>query len=228
MNKSFFKENLPLIALMILTAAGITVTAVIFGQQFWRILPLYVSLTVALLQSRMLRAASLVGGLNSILYAAVYFSYSLYASAAYALFISCPMQIVTFIRWSKRPWGQTTVFKKLSAKSRVLIALGACIAAAVIALISGNSGGEFALLDSVLTVMGILSATLMMLSFCEYPVITTAGNVVSLTLYILMLKVHPEQTTYIVFTVYSLICNAAASIRIRRVCRQQSAEKTRQ
>ncbi|MBO4407254.1 MAG: hypothetical protein J5849_06085, partial [Clostridia bacterium] len=59
--KSFFRENAPLLCGMALTAIGVTAAGLIFHQSFFRILPLYVSLTVALLQSRMIRTASLIG-----------------------------------------------------------------------------------------------------------------------------------------------------------------------
>ena len=104
-NQFFTKDNLPRLCLMAVTAVLITVTGIIFRQSFIRILPLYVSLLVGLLQSRANRYASLLGGLNSILYTLVYIYLGLYASAGYALLFSFPLQIVTFILWSRRKRG---------------------------------------------------------------------------------------------------------------------------
>ena len=56
------------IILMAVTAVLITVTGIIFKQSFFRILPLYVSLVIGYLQTRMSRYAPLMGGINSILY----------------------------------------------------------------------------------------------------------------------------------------------------------------
>ena len=61
------KDNLPRLCLMAVTAILITVTGILFHQSFIRILPLYVSLVVGVLQSRANRYASLLGGMNSIL-----------------------------------------------------------------------------------------------------------------------------------------------------------------
>ena len=69
MNKPFFtKSNLPRLILLAVTAILITVTGILFRQNFLHILPLYVSLVVGILQSRANRYACLLGGLNSILY----------------------------------------------------------------------------------------------------------------------------------------------------------------
>ena len=52
------------LVLMACTAVGITVTGVVYHQQFWRMLPLYVSLFVMLLNTRVNRYGLLVGSLN--------------------------------------------------------------------------------------------------------------------------------------------------------------------
>ena len=57
------------------TAVGITVTGIVFGQDFVRMIPLYVSLFVMLLNSRANRLGLLLGSINSILYALIYYYY---------------------------------------------------------------------------------------------------------------------------------------------------------
>ena len=84
---------------MACTGVLITVTGVYFNQSFLRILPLYNSLVIASLQSRVNRYSNLLGSINSLLYTVVYFHYNLYASALSALLFSFPMQMITFIRF---------------------------------------------------------------------------------------------------------------------------------
>lgn len=81
------------------TAALITAAGLYFHQDFFRILPLYVSLFVLIFSAKVNRYAFLIGGLNSILYAAVYFAYGLYGMAVYALVFSFPIQMLSFFRW---------------------------------------------------------------------------------------------------------------------------------
>ena len=223
MNRDFIKQNAPLIVLMALTAVGITATAVIYHQQFWRITPLYVSLIIALMQSRMMRAASLLGGLNSILYTVVFFGYSLYGSAARSLLVSFPVQIITFILWSKKPWGQTTVFRRMSSPLRAAVAAGSAAAVAVLAIILQRQGGAQVILDSAITVSGFVTPVLMMLSFWEYAPITAFCCLLQILLYVFMVPEQPELAPYLIFSVYSLICNATAAVRIRKVCGEQAA-----
>ena len=80
-----------------ITAAALTVTAVIFKQSVIRTIPLFVSLFIILLQTKANRFAYLLGGGNSILYAVSYVTMGLYGSALYAFCISFPLQIITFI-----------------------------------------------------------------------------------------------------------------------------------
>lgn len=225
MNKQLIKENAPLICGMWITAAGITIAGFWFHQSFFRILPLYVSLVIALLQTRMIRYASLLGAFNSVLYAMVYMHYHLYASAIYALLVSCPIQIATFIRWSRKPWGQSTVFRKLTAKQRIVTATFFAGLLAGLGLLLPLLGGEHSFLDSAVTLLGILTSILTMLAFMEYASLMVVGNLVSAALYISMFGEHPEQATYLIFTLYSLTCCVIAFFRIRKLYAEQQKKE---
>ena len=93
-----FLQKYWLAVLTVICAALITWTGIQFQQPFLRMLPLYISLCVGMLQSRASRYASLVGGLNSLVYTFVYISLGLYASALYAIAVSFPLQIATFLK----------------------------------------------------------------------------------------------------------------------------------
>ncbi|MBQ4604555.1 MAG: nicotinamide mononucleotide transporter, partial [Clostridia bacterium] len=122
-NKKNSKKDIFIFILMGITAILITVAGIYFHQSFLRILPLYISLIVGLLQSRINRYASLLGSINSLLYGAVYFYYGLYGSVFSAILFSFPIQLLTFIRWNKNKWNNSTMLRKLTAKQRVLMAL---------------------------------------------------------------------------------------------------------
>ena len=89
--------------------------------------PLFVSLGVMALQADVNRTAYLIGGINAGIYGIVYIYMGLYASAASALLFSCPLQLVTFINWKRKAYGKATVFKKLTAKARIGLALVAVL-----------------------------------------------------------------------------------------------------
>lgn len=228
MKHAFLKKNWPVMLLMAFAAIGITVTGIVYEQAFLRILPLYISLVISLLQTRVNRYASLMGGINSILYALVYLYYHLYASAAYALLVSCPIQIVTFIRWSKNKWKETTVLRTLTWKQRLLTALGFAVVWLGLWLLLSLTDANYALLDTTVSLLGILTSFLMMFAFTEYTGLMVLGCVINIVLYITMMRDTPEQSTYLVYTLYSFVCCCIAYVRARKVYVQQQKEQAAQ
>ena len=107
---------------MAITAVLITIAGIYYKQHPLHILPLYVSLVIGALQAKANRFASLLGGINSILYAIVYLYLGLYASALYAILFSCPVQLVTFVRWNQK-YGSSTVFRKMTSKQRIVVSV---------------------------------------------------------------------------------------------------------
>ena len=213
-------------ALMAVTAAGITAAAILYRQSFLRVLPLYFSLIIALLQARAYRASYLMGSLNSLLYAVVFFHYRLYGSVAQSLLVSCPIQAVTFFLWSRRAYGSSTVFRRLTGKQRAWVAAGfAALCAGVFAVLSA-AGSQYRVLDTLVTLMGLLVPALTLFAFVEYAPLMIVNCVMILALYIQMLGQYPEQMTYVIFGVYSLICGVIGFFRVRELyARQQKEEK---
>ena len=60
------------LVLLVVTAVCITASGILYKQPLLHILPLYISLFISLLQSRVNRIAYLIGAGNAILYAIVY------------------------------------------------------------------------------------------------------------------------------------------------------------
>ena len=210
-----------MIFLMGATFVFLTVSGIVFKQSFLRMIPLYVSLIVAILQSRVNRYAPLIGGINSVIYAAVYAYYHLYASAAYALLVSCPLQIITFALWSKRPWQNSVMLKKLTLMQRIIMIFGAMAAWFVICHFLSGTASNYRELDTAVTILGIIATVLMMLSYYEYTFAMLSGGICSILLYIAMLRNAPEQATFLGYSIYSLICTIVALRRVRVIYAEQ-------
>ncbi len=215
------KIPVAIIVLMLITAVLVTVCGIVFKQDVWKMVPLYVSLFIALLQSRVSRFAPLLGGANSLLYTAVYFSYGLYGQAIYALFVSCPLQIITFVRWQKRKSGGSTVLRKMSNKVRIAVAAAFVVVLFFVLKFAGDSDSKYYVLDNTVMLLGILATILMMLSCIEYTVLMVASGCCNIFLYISMLETNPEQLTYLVYTAYALICSTLATINAARALRDR-------
>ena len=219
------KERIFDISMMAITFILIITTAIIFKQSFLRILPLFISLFVMLLQSKVNTVGYLIGGLNSVLYAAVFTHYGIYASAAQALLFSFPLQIITFFRWKKRAYGSSTVLRKLSIKQRIIGVIGFAILWAAVSIVLNTVGGSYEMLDSGVALLGIISTVFSMLAFCEYTYLKVISNFISVVLYFSMLKETPEQATYFVYSLYAVVCCVREFVNAHKLYKKQRREE---
>ena len=219
------KDNLPRLCLMAVTAILITVTGILFHQSFIRILPLYVSLVVGVLQSRANRYASLLGGMNSILYALVYVYLGLYASAGYAILFSFPLQIMTFILWSRRKQGESTKFRKMSWGCRILVLIGYLTCFAILRMVLQAAGSSHQLLDNMTSLTGILISVLTMFAFVEYTWLMLPSGMLSIVLNFATMQTNPEQITYVIFSFYSITCVTIQFFRVRKLYAEQNRNR---
>ena len=207
--------------LMIITAVLITASSIYYKQNFFRILPLYVSLFIALLQSRVNRFASMIGSVNSLLYAAVYVHYKIYGSAISALLFSFPIQLLTFIRWNKHKSGHSTVLRKMSRRNLFLLLLGSATVLVAMWFLLPLIGSEYVYLDSASTLLGILIYFLTMFAYIEYPFFMIINGIINIFLHIQMLADTPEIMPFLIFAVYSFICIVFAFFEARKLYKQQ-------
>ena len=213
-------------ALLIVCAIAITVTGIIFRQSVLRILPLYVSLVVGLLQSKASRFSYLLGGCNCIIYTIVYISFGLYATAASTLLFSCPVQLITFWRWSKRSYKQSTEFRTMKPIHWLIggICFAVCFCAVHFVLDAAESNYRF--LDNLGTLGGIAVSLLSLLSFREYSWLMPLTGVISLILYTVMTVDDPAQITYLIYGINSMICVIGQFFSVRRLYAEQQKERT--
>ena len=221
-NKKCFKFNLLLIMLFI-TAILITVSMTIFKQPIIRVLPLYVSLVIYFLASKINRYSLLIGAINSIFYAGIFFYYKLYGLAAQAILISSTMQIIAFVRWNKRPYGNSTVLKKMNKKQKTLTLISIAVSLCVLCPLLSMTDTPQALLDSAVTIISTYSSVLCMLYYVEYTKFSLVSSVLTLWLYIAMImQGNHEQVAYLIFTVFGLICVTKSVFTAKKLLIEQS------
>lgn len=224
MKQRLSKKDIFIFVLMGLTAVLITVTGIYYKQNFLRIFPLYVSLVISLLQSRVSRYASLMGSINSLLYGGVYIYYNLYGSAFSALLFSFPVQLLTFMRWNKNKWEHSTMLKKLSWKQRLLFSAGSAVSLVTMWFVLPLIGSEYVFLDSITNILGIVIYFLTMFAYVEYTFLMIINGIIGIALYIQMLAEVPEMTTYLIFSVFSFICIVVAFFEARKLYKSQQAK----
>ncbi|MBO5858618.1 MAG: nicotinamide mononucleotide transporter [Clostridia bacterium] len=218
------KKDIAVYVMMAVTGISITVAGIVFDQSFLRILPLYVSLVISTLQTKVNRFALLLGGVNSILYGVVYIYYKLYGAAFSALLFSCPIQLITFIRWNKNKRGNSTELRRMTNKQRILLFAGIAVLTVGMVVVLPLLGSEYVLLDSITTLLGIAIYFLTMFAFVEYTTLMIINCTLGTVLYITMLKDSPDTSTYLIYSVYSLICVVFAFFEARKLYAQQQKE----
>lgn len=202
----------------------ITVTAFIHSDDRFVVVPLYISLTVMLLQSQVNRYAFLLGGLNALLYAAVGIYNGLYASAASAALVSCPLQLATFFNWGKHAYGKSAIFKKLGIK-RMLVLAAVCVASwFVMWAFFSLFHSSYMIFDNTLTLIGIVSTVLCALTYIEYTYLQIVSLGISVVLYAVMMKERPIQMTYLIYNIYAMVCSIRALLKMRRLYVEQNME----
>ena len=214
----------PLLIILFVTAMSITAAAIFFEQPAIRVLPLYVSLVIAFLQSRINRFAHLIGGINSILYAWIYFIYKLYGLSAYAILLSFPIQIITFIKWNKNSYGESTVLKKMNKNQKIItvICFAVCWAALTVGLSLTDSSQ--AILDSTVSLLGVLITILTFLSFAEYTKLYVLSAAANMLLHISMVVQGDfEQVAFLIYDVFCVICMIRSVYSAKMLLEKQAA-----
>ena len=203
------------------TLAGIIISSIVNNVSFFIIMPLFVSLIVMLLQSQANRYAFLLGGINSLIYAAVDFSFTLYSSAASAILISFPIQLITFIRWNKRAYKKSTHFYRLSFSWRILTGAISISLFILLNIVFYKFGSPYMFLDNIVFVTSILTYVLTLFSFIEYPIVQIIGNFVSFGMNIAIFITNPSRLPFLIYNIYSLCCIMRAAISVLKLYREQ-------
>ena len=226
---SYYKKNPFLYTLEAITLVLILSTGIYFKQTFLRMLPLCLSLLVMFLQANVNRYNFLLGGCNAILYAIAYFSLGLPSQALYALLFSFPLQILSFLNWKRKADGASTRLLRMSLRFRILLGCGAVavilgLSAIYLGLFDYASGQALSMmvLDNTVSVLGIVATVLMLLRFVEYAPLQIISQICALTIYFMKLATEPEQITFIIYSVYAMIC---ASIAIRNMRKRYLAQQ---
>ena len=217
--------NIKKIIIIVLTGIAILVTGILCKQQWFLMVPLFVSLFVMAFQLEANRLGVLIGAGNALLYTATYICMGVYVSAASAVLFSFPIQLMTFFRWKKNAYKNTVVFKKMSTKVRIICTAALLALWAVTAAVFYHLEYEYALFDSLLFLFGFIVPILTWRAYIEYTYLWIIQAVIGLFLNVQMIMNDYSQATYFVYGIYALYCVICAFINVHKFYKeQQSAE----
>ena len=211
--------------IIILTGIAILVSGIYFKQEFFLMIPLFVSLFVMSFQSEANRLGSLIGAVNALIYTATYLYMGVYVSAASAIFLSVPLQLATFFNWKKNAYKKTVVFKKMTTKTRIISLVALLVSWGVSAAILTYFKYEYAIFDTVTFLLGLAVSVLTMLAYIEYTYLWIISAFTGLIVNIQMVMNNPKETTYLIYGVYALYCVVVAFINVQKFYKEQQNEK---
>lgn len=218
------KRNTFPLWLLLLTgicAAAIAVTGILFRQSFFRMLPLFVSLIIGMLQSRASRYAPLLGSFNSLLYGVIYLGFGLYANATGSLLVYFPFQLVTFLQWRKNAYKHSTRFRNLTPIQWGILAGGFALCFFGVNFLLSAADSSYRLLDNSSTLLGLAVNILTVFAFREYTWLMLGVGLINLCLYASMAVDDLAQITYLIYTVQSFICIIKQFFCVRALYREQ-------
>ena len=211
--------------LIIITGIAILIAGIICKQEFFLMIPLFVSLFVMAFQSDANRTGLLIGAINSVIYTAAYIYMGVYASAASSILFSFPIQLVSFFTWKKKAYKNTVIFRKMTNKQRIIFISAVLIAWAVTAGILMHLKYEYAILDSISFLFGFIIPILTMLAYIEYTYLWIIQAVIGLLLNIQMVINDYKETTYLIYGIYCLYCVIGAFMSVRKFYKEQQSLK---
>lgn len=214
------------IILIVVTGIAILAAGIIFKQEFFLMIPLFVSLFVMAFQSDANKLGPLIGSVNSLIYTAAYIYMGVYGSAASAILFSFPIQLFTFLRWKKNAYKNTAVFRKMTNRQRLVFVTGVLVLWAILAGVFYYLEYEYAVLDSISFLFGFIIPILTMLAYIEYTYLWIVQAVLGLFLNIQMVVNDPKETTYLIYGVYALYCVVGAFKSVRKFYQEQQMQTT--
>jgi nicotinamide riboside transporter PnuC len=210
--------------LIAITAVAISVAALLTGCPIYRIVPLYVSLFVMYLQTKASRFSFLLGGCNAAYYGVVYVFLGLYGMALYSILVASPIQIVTYIRWKKPAYKHAALLKKLDWKQRLCSVLGFGAVWCVLYLILSSFGSGYLILDNTTSVIGTAANLASLLYLIEFPYVQCVSLVLNIILNVQIVQNDPKQWTFLIYTVYALICALISAVYMQKLYNWQKRE----
>ena len=209
------------IIIIVITGILILAAGIYCKQQFFLMIPLFISLFVMAFQSEANRIGALMGAINSLIYTAAYIYMGVYASAASSFLFSFPIQLMTFFSWKKNAYKNTAIFKSMTKKTRILLSSLLVVVWIAMICIFKSLDYEYALLDSISFLLGFVTPVLTMLAYIEYTYLWIIQGVVGIFLSVQMTIVDYRQLTYLIYSVYCCYCVILAFISVRKFYKEQ-------
>ncbi|MBO5092315.1 MAG: nicotinamide mononucleotide transporter, partial [Clostridia bacterium] len=177
--KAIIFEYLP----MAVTGIIILVCAIAFKQMIIKVLPLFFSLLIMLLNSRANRIGFLLGAINSCIYIIGYLMEGVYGTVASTIF-GIFIMLITYFRWKKKSYGKATIFRRFSVQDRVILALVLFVVWMATSFVLSKIGGTATAIDGLTMVLGFATNILTIVAYVEAPFLNIISGLCQFALWV--------------------------------------------
>lgn len=220
--KAILYEYLP----MAVTGIGILVCAIVFQQMIIKVLPLFFSLLIMLLNSRANRIGFILGAINSCIYIIGFIMEGVYGTVASTVF-GIVIMLITYFRWKSNAYGKATEFRRFSTRGRALLALVLCAAWAATSFALWKMGGTATIMDGLTMVLGFAVNILNIVAYVEAPFLNIISGLCQFALWMQIVFINKNYAalTYLVYSIYCSYMIARTFYRWLALYKEQQSLK---
>ena len=215
---TFLGDYLPLsiAALSIIIFGAINICAMATGQKegsiplaLFKLLPTLISPIVLVLTAHANRFGFLLGGFNSLLYAATFFMEGLFFSLFTAVAVSFPVQVFSFFHWSRNrrdEKSEEVSLKSFGARGNILMILAMAAVWAICYFFIGDliASQNYKLLDTLGFVTGMACTFIAAFRYVESQYINLVCIVCSVLMWLSITIRDVSSVNYLINSLYSL------------------------
>ena len=95
----------------------------------------------------------------------------------------------------------------------------------ILYVLLSSLGSGYLVLDNTVSVIGVASNVASLLYLIEFPYVQCLSLVLNIVLYMQMVQTDPMQWTFLIYTVYALICALISAVYMQKLYNWQRKEK---
>ena len=223
---SIFLDLLPMVLswLIIFVFGVINISGIVTGRvegslplSLFKLMPTLFSPIIIMMIAHAKRIGFLFASLNSFVYGINYLIEGLYFSFFTAALISFPVQMYSFISWTrnaKKKGSENVTMTAFSVKKNVILLCGIAVAWVICYFAIGNfiTGQNHKLLDTLFFVFNVTVTFLMSRRHIEAQYLNVISNSVGTTMWVMIAVNDISRFNYVVNSVYNLYVAIRGSV----------------
>ena len=218
--KSLLFEYVP----MFVTAIGILACAIVFKQMFIKVLPLFFSLVIMLLNSRANRIGFLLGAINSVIYIVGYIMEGVYGSVA-STAVGIVFAVIAYFSWKREAYGKATVFRAFTGRQRIILSFVMAVAWGICSFVLWKLDGTAVVIDGLVLVLGFVMPILNIKAYIESALLNVINCAIQAVMWgqIIITNGNLATLTYLIYSIYCTYMVVRTFLRWLSLYKEQQA-----